>query len=129
MDELPQLTGPDGLLAGTGTVRGARIEDAIRRPEPQRTAAELERAAPRLPGLRTALAAWLRDAGPATVQRQLDDARERALLARFRADPLGVSVPLAWDVAKQREARRLRLTATSAARAVQAQADRRPRAA
>jgi vacuolar-type H+-ATPase subunit C/Vma6 len=114
--ELPELPDLDALLLPGGRLRAARLQDAARRPEPERLAAELG-AGTDVPGLPEALGRWARGAGLVEVQGVLEQRRHRALVDGFtRGDPLGLDVPLAWTTAKAVEVRNLRLLATGAAR-------------
>jgi len=129
LDELPQLAGRDGELGGAGGLgerrpagrpSPGRLDEALRRPDAEGVAAALAAAAPAVPGMRGALERWVRGASPARVERDLELARERALVAGARVAPLSLRVPLAWAAVKEAEVRRLRQLAGGAARGVRA---------
>lgn len=124
-DRLPVLEGYGVYLPG-GDVDLARFDDAIRLPEAAATASALATAfatafatAPAAgQGIwRRPLEKWARTGDLAGLQHDLEERRVRDAVALFATgDPLGVDVPIAYAVAKETEARNLRLVAGGASR-------------
>lgn len=98
-----------------GSVRVAALERALRLPAREGVAAEL--AALGRESWGGPLARWAASGDVALLERELERAWASDALRLFVAgDPLAIDVPLAFSVAKQTEARNLRLLAEAAVR-------------
>jgi len=113
-DRLPVLKGRGVYLPG-GSVKPARFDDGIRLPDDARVAEALAGAGPM--AWRQPLEEWARGGTLADLQFGLEARRARDVVALFAmGDPLGLDVPVAYAVAKETEARNLRLVGEGAAR-------------
>jgi len=113
-DRLPVLEGSGVYLPG-GSIKTTRFDDGIRLPDDERVAANLADWGPT--AWREPLERWARGGRLPDLQFDLEARRVRDAVALFvRGDPLGVDVPIAYAVAKEAEARNLRLIAEGAAR-------------
>ena len=113
--EIDRLPVPEDLrvyLPG-GIARPDRLDAAIRLPDVEGVAAALADAGPG--AWREPVERWAREGTLSALQHELEARRLRDAVALFfRGNPLGVGVPIAYAVAKQTEARNLRLVAESA---------------
>ena len=110
---LPVLEGHGVYLPG-GSVKIARFDDAIRLPDVGNAAATL---AAGHEGWRRPLERWARSGDLAGLQHELETRRVRDAVGLFATgDPLGVDIAIAYAVAKETEARNLRLIGEGAAR-------------
>lgn len=105
-----------GAYLPGGSIRPERLDEAVRLPDAGAAANSLAAAGPgdrwRLP-----LERWSAGGGLLALQRELEERRITDAVALFtRGDPLGIGVPIAYAVAKENEAKNLRLVAESAAR-------------
>jgi V/A-type H+-transporting ATPase subunit C len=112
-DSLPVLEGHGVYLPG-GSVIIARFDDAIRLPDTGNAAVTL---AAGHEEWRRPLERWANSGDLAGLQHELETRRIRDATGLFATgDPLGVEVPIAYAVAKETEARNLRLIGEGAAR-------------
>lgn len=104
-----------GVYLPGGSVRLDRLDDAIRLPDTGATARELAEAGP---GDRwqQPLERWASGGDLIMLQRELEERRISDTVALFSRNPLGVDVPVAYAVAKENEARNLRLVGEGAER-------------
>lgn len=116
-DRLPILEGHGVYLPG-GSIKLSRIDAAIRFPDDERVAVALAEAGPE--AWREPLERWARGESLQGLQHDLEACRIRDAIALFfRGDPLGVDIPVAYAVAKETEARNLRLIGEGAARGLE----------
>ncbi len=114
IDRLPVLEDLGVYLPG-GIARVDRLDAAIRLPAANRVAAALADAGPG--AWRAPMERWAREGSLTGLQHELEARRLRDAVALFsRGNPLGMDVPIAYAVAKQTEARNLRLVAEGAVR-------------
>lgn len=116
--ELAELPAADelGPFLPAGSIPNAKLDAAVRYPAPGDCAAALAEAA-RVEGWRAPLERWGRGGDLVELQRELEAQRTHEAVALFyRGDPLSVAVPVAYAVAKEAEARNLRVLGDGAAR-------------
>ncbi|WP_166172612.1 V-type ATPase subunit [Rubrobacter tropicus] len=112
-DGLPVLEGYGVYLPG-GSTKIARFDDAIRLPDAGNAATAL---AAGHEEWRRPLERWADSGDLAGLQYELEARRVRDAAGLFATgDPLGVDIPIAYAVAKETEARNLRLIGEGAAR-------------
>ncbi|HEX2728565.1 MAG TPA: V-type ATPase subunit, partial [Rubrobacteraceae bacterium] len=112
--ELPGLADHDPYLPG-GAIRPGLLDTAVRLPDPESITAEIAGAAPET--WRAPLERWARSGDLIALQGELESVWIAEAVALFyRGDPLGVDVPVAYAIAKETEARNLRVVAEGAAR-------------
>ena len=116
--ELSSIPASDewGAYLPGGSLRSERLDDAVRIPDMGAVANSLAAEGPgdrwRLP-----LERWAGGGNLLALQKALEERRISDAVTLFtRGDPLGVSVPIAYAVAKENEAKNLRLVAEGAAR-------------
>jgi V/A-type H+-transporting ATPase subunit C len=113
---LPVLEGHGVYLPG-GSVKIARFDDAGRLPDAGNAAQAL---AAGHEEWRRPLERWARSGDLAGLQHELEARRIRDAAGLFATgDPLGVDIPIAYAVAKETEARNLRLIGEGAARGLE----------
>lgn len=104
-----------GRFRPGGEIVPARLEAALRMPAPEDVATDLAELG--LEAWRLPLARWASTGDLVVLADAVDRSRIADAVALFAAgDPLGIDIPLAFMVAKQTEARNLRLLASAAAR-------------
>ena len=112
-DSLPVLEGHGVYLPG-GSVMIERFDDAIRLPDPGNAAQAL---AAGHEEWRRPLERWAGSGDLAGLQHELETRRVRDAAGLFATgDPLGMDIPIAYAVAKETEARNLRLIGEGASR-------------
>jgi len=105
-----------GAYLPGGSIRPEELDEAVRLPDADAAASSLAAAGPG-DRWRQALERWSAGGGLLALQRELEEQRISDAVALFtRGDPLGVGVPIAYAVAKENEAKNLRLVAEGAAR-------------
>jgi vacuolar-type H+-ATPase subunit C/Vma6 len=113
-DRLPVLEGYGVYLPG-GAVNHSRFDDAIRIPDAEVVARALADVGPG--AWRGPLERWARGRSTAELQHDLETRRAGDAVGLFAVgDPLGMDIPIAYAVAKEGEARNLRLVAEGASR-------------
>ena len=105
-----------GAYLPGGSIRSEKLDEAVRVPDPGAAANSLVAEGPgdrwRLP-----LEQWAGSGNLLALQKTLEERRISDAVGLFtRGDPLGVGVPIAYAVAKENEAKNLRLVAEGAAR-------------
>ena len=105
-----------GAYLPGGSIRPEKLDDALRMPDPGAAANSLAAEGPgdrwRLP-----LEQWSGGGNLLALQKALEDRRISDAVGLFtRGNPLGLGVPIAYAVAKENEAKNLRLVAEGAAR-------------
>lgn len=105
-----------GAYLPGGSVRPEKLDDAVRFPDAGAAANSLAAGGPgdrwRLP-----LERWAGGGNLLALQKELEERRISDAVSLFtRGDPLGLGVPVAYAVAKENEAKNLRLVAEGAAR-------------
>ena len=116
--ELSGLPASDewGAYLPGGSVATEKLDDAVRLPDPGAAANSLADAGPR-DRWRLPLERWSSGAGLLALQKEFEERRISDAVGLFtRGDPLGLGVPIAYAVAKENEAKNLRLVAEGAAR-------------
>ena len=108
LSDLPPAPGPGRFLVG-GRIAEEALEDALRQPTRPEAVAKLVAAA-RRDDWRVPLQRIASGGDLPTLQRELEVSRVRWAVGLFlRGDPLSFDVPIAFTVAKENEARNLRL--------------------
>lgn len=117
--EIEELPGPsDHPYLPGGSIRPELLDAAIRLPDPESVTAEIAGAAPG--SWRAPLERWTRGGDPVALQGELESLWIAGALALFYGgNPLGVDVPVAYAIAKENEARNLRVIAEGAARGLE----------
>lgn len=113
IQELPGLSDRGPYLPG-GSIRPGFLDAAVRFPDPEIAAAAFAGTAPE--NWRAPLERWTRSGDLVVLQGELESLWITEAVALFyRGDPLGVDVPVAYAIAKENEARNLRVVAEGAA--------------
>ena len=117
IEEHPGSSDRDPYLP-VGSIRPELLDAAVRLPDPESVVAEFAAAAPE--SWRAPLERWARSGDLVALQGKLESLWVAEGVALFyRGDPLGADVPVAYAVAKENEARNLRVVAEGAARGLE----------